>query len=97
MSRPRALFFPPPRFAPAPALRPPPLCTRHQIRYVVIPWMEIGQGYSYLTDSRAHALVRPGTLLFSFHERTYGDLALYALPPPGQRPATGPAPPSPAG
>ena len=59
--------------------------------------MEIGQGYSYLTDSRAHALVRPGTLLFSFHERTYGDLALYSLPLPGQRPATGPAPPSPAG
>jgi hypothetical protein len=70
---------------------------RHQVRYVVIPWMEIGQGYSYLTDAQAHALVRPGHLLFSFHERTYGDLALYEIPPPGQRPATGPAPPSPAG
>jgi hypothetical protein len=70
---------------------------RHQVRYVVIPWMEIGQGYSYLTDAQAHALVRPGRLLFSFHERTYGDLALYEIPSPGQRPVTGPPPPSPAG
>ena len=31
-------------------------------------------------------------LLFSFHERTYGDLALYQIALPGQRPATGPAP-----
>ena len=70
---------------------------RHQVRYVVIPWMEIGQGYSYLTGAQAHALVRPGRLLFSFHERTYGDLALYEIPLPGQRPAPGPVPPSPAG
>jgi Dolichyl-phosphate-mannose-protein mannosyltransferase len=70
---------------------------RHHVRYVVIPWMEIGQGYSYLTDSGAHALVRPGRMLFSFHERTYGDLALYELPLPGPRAATGPAPSGPAG
>jgi 4-amino-4-deoxy-L-arabinose transferase-like glycosyltransferase len=65
---------------------------RHQVRYVVIPWMEIGQGYSYLTGAQAHALVRPGRLLFSFDERTYGDLALYEVPPHGQRPASGPGP-----
>ncbi len=65
---------------------------RHQVRYVVIPWTEIGQGYSYLTYAQARSLVRPGRLLFSRHERTYGDLALYLLPPPGQRPATGPGP-----
>ncbi len=65
---------------------------RHQVRYVVIPWMEIGQGYSYLTFAQARSLIRPGRLLFSLHERTYGDLALYLLPPPGQRPATGPGP-----
>ncbi len=56
---------------------------RHHVRYVVIPWMEIGQGYSYLTEAQARNLVRPGRLLFSFHERTYGDLALYRLPPAG--------------
>jgi hypothetical protein len=65
---------------------------RHQVRYVVIPWMEIGQGYSYLAYPQARNLVRPGRLLFSFRERTYGDLALYLLPPPGGRAATGPGP-----
>jgi len=64
--------------------------------------MEIGQGYSYLTGAQAHALVRPGRLLFSFHERTYGDLALYDIPLPTHplttHPlTTGPAPPGPAG
>ena len=48
--------------------------------------------HSAFTDAQAHALVRPGRLLFSFHERTYGDLALYEVPPPGQRPASGPGP-----
>ena len=79
------------------APRPPPLCVRHQVRYVVIPWTEIGQGYSYLTGAQAHALVRPGRLLFSFHERTYGDLALYDIPLPTHPLSTGPAPPGPAG
>jgi hypothetical protein len=65
---------------------------RHHVRYVVIPWLEIGQGYSYLTDAQAHRLVRGGRLLFSFHERTYGDLALYQIPLPGQRLTTGPGP-----
>ena len=44
---------------------------------MVIPWLEIGQGYSYLTEAQAHSLVRGARLVFSFHERTYGDLALY--------------------
>jgi hypothetical protein len=65
---------------------------RHHVRYVVIPWLEIGQGYSYLTDAQAHRLVRGGRLLFSFHERTYGDLALYQIPLPGPRLTTGPGP-----
>ena len=69
---------------------------RHHVRYVVIPWLEIGQGYSYLTEAQARSLVRGARLLFSFHERTYGDLALYQIAPPGQRPATGPAAQGPA-
>jgi hypothetical protein len=68
---------------------------RHHVRYVVIPWMEIGQGYSYLTGAQAHRLVQGARLLFSFHERTYGDLALYQIPLPGQRPTTGPGPGAP--
>lgn len=65
--------------------------TAHHVRYVVIPWMEIGQGYSYITEVQAHSLVRGGRLLFSFHGRTYGDLALYRIPLPGQRLTPGPA------
>ncbi len=71
----------------APAAR-----ARHHVRYVVIPWTEIGQGYSYLTMAQAQRLARTGRLLFSFRERTYGDLALYQIPLPGPRLTTGPGP-----
>jgi Dolichyl-phosphate-mannose-protein mannosyltransferase len=53
---------------------------REQVRYVVIPWGEVDQGYSYLTPAQARALVRHGRVLFSVDERTYGDLALYQIP-----------------
>lgn len=55
---------------------------REHVRYVVVPWAEVGQGYSYLTPAQTRALVRNGRLLFSFHGRAYGDLALYQIPLP---------------
>ncbi len=57
--------------------------SREHVRYVVVPWMEVDQGYSYLTPAKARSLVRNGKLLFSFRGRTYGDLALYQIPPAG--------------
>ena len=58
----------------------------------MIPWTEIGQGYSYLTMAQAQRLARTGRLLFSFRERTYGDLALYQIPLPGPRLTMEPGP-----
>jgi hypothetical protein len=58
--------------------------TREQVRYVVVPWALINQGYSRMTASQVRHLVSNGRLVFSFHGRTYGDLALYLLPPDRQ-------------
>lgn len=49
-------------------------------RYVVVPWATIKLGYGHLSPAQVRALVRQGRPLFSFHERTYGDLVLYKLP-----------------
>jgi hypothetical protein len=54
--------------------------SREHVRYVVVPWAEVNQGYGNLTASQVQHLVGRGRLLFSFHGRTYGDLALYQLP-----------------
>jgi hypothetical protein len=55
---------------------------RADVRYVVVPWAEVDEGFSQLTPAQARHLVAHARLLFSFRGRTYGDLALYALPPP---------------
>jgi 4-amino-4-deoxy-L-arabinose transferase-like glycosyltransferase len=52
------------------------------VRYVVVPWAEVNDGYSYLTLTQVRHLVSHGRLVFSFHGRTYGNLALYRLPLP---------------
>ena len=52
-------------------------------RYVVVPWATIKLGYGHLSPAQVRALVRQGRPVFSFHERTYGDLVLYQLPPAG--------------
>lgn len=58
--------------------------SRERARYVVVPWAEVSQGYVYLSPAEVLALVRQGRRVFSFRERTYGDLVLYQLPlPPG--------------
>jgi hypothetical protein len=56
--------------------------SRYRVRYVLVPWSEVNQGYSYLSASQVRQLVGSGNLVFSFRGRTFGDLALYRLPPP---------------
>lgn len=53
-----------------------------RVQYVVVPWAEINDGYSYLGPSQVWQLVGHGRLMFSFHGPTYGDLELYRLPLP---------------
>lgn len=70
--------------------------SRDNVSYVVVPWAEITGGYSDLTVPQARRLVSHGRLMFSFHGRTYGDLALYLLPADRQRPrSAGSARPAP--
>lgn len=54
--------------------------SQYRVRYVLVPWAEVNQGYSYLSPSQVRQLTGPGRLVFSFRGRTYGDLALYLLP-----------------
>ena len=59
---------------------------RRHARYVIVPWGEVDQRYSYLTPAQVRDLVRPGRLLFAERDRSYGLVALYELPWP-PRPA----------
>lgn len=54
--------------------------SRYHVRYVLVPWAEVNQGYSYLSPSQVRQLTGSGSLVFSFRGRTFGDLALYRLP-----------------
>jgi Dolichyl-phosphate-mannose-protein mannosyltransferase len=58
------------------------------VRYIVVEWSQIDEGYSTLTPSEVRHLVGGDQLVFSFRGRTYGQLALYKLPLPAQ-PAPG--------
>ena len=51
------------------------------VRYVVVEWGTIDEGYSDRTPSQVRNLVSHARLVFSFTGRTYGQLALYQLPP----------------
>jgi Dolichyl-phosphate-mannose-protein mannosyltransferase len=55
---------------------------REQVRYVVIPWLEIREHYSYYSPAQVRDLVRHGQLLFSFRGPTYADVTLYRVPLP---------------
>jgi hypothetical protein len=54
------------------------------VRYIVVPWREVQQGYSTLDTGIDAATVRrltsTATRLVSVRERSYGDVALYRLP-----------------
>jgi len=54
---------------------------RQHVRYVLVPWAEVDEGYSYLSPAQVRSLTDQGQLVFSFHGRTFGDLALYRLRP----------------
>jgi 4-amino-4-deoxy-L-arabinose transferase-like glycosyltransferase len=56
--------------------------TRASARYLVVPWKVIDQGYGTMDARTARHLAGEGHLLFAFHGRTYGTLALYELPLP---------------
>ncbi|MFG2333881.1 phospholipid carrier-dependent glycosyltransferase [Streptomyces sp. NPDC048604] len=52
------------------------------VRYVVVPWKEVREGYTFLTVGETRRLIADGDLVFSFKGRTYDTLALYRMPPP---------------
>lgn len=53
-----------------------------RVRYLVVPWKVIRDGYGRISEEDARRLVGQGRLLFSVDGRTYGTLALYELPLP---------------
>jgi glycosyltransferase involved in cell wall biosynthesis len=56
-----------------------PVGSRDRAYYAVVPWAEVHQGYSDLNAFQVRQLISGGQVIFSFHGRTYGDLALYQL------------------
>jgi 4-amino-4-deoxy-L-arabinose transferase-like glycosyltransferase len=51
-------------------------------RYLVVSWLEVLQGYSYLSTGQVVRLAYHGVPLYSFSGRTYGKLVLYRIPVP---------------
>jgi hypothetical protein len=60
----------------------PAALSQEHVRYVVVEWALINDGYSDQTPSQVRHLIGHGRLVFSFSERTFGQIALYELPPP---------------
>ncbi|MFK4100566.1 ArnT family glycosyltransferase [Streptomyces sp. NPDC019531] len=58
--------------------------TRAHARYLVVPWKVIDQGYGTMDARTARLLAAEGHLVFAFHGRSYGTLALYKLPLPDE-------------
>jgi hypothetical protein len=58
-------------------------------RYLIVPWKDVSDGYSYLSVSRVRSLTNKAVALFSFHGRTYTNLVLYRLPLPARPHAGG--------
>jgi len=55
---------------------------QHRVRYLVVPWREVYQGYTYVTLPTVRELVAQGQLVLSVPSRSYGEVALYRLPYP---------------
>lgn len=53
------------------------------VRYAVVAWKLVDEGYGRLTEREARALVAPADQVFAVHGETYGKLTLYRLPPTG--------------
>jgi Dolichyl-phosphate-mannose-protein mannosyltransferase len=58
---------------------------QENLRYVMVEWGPIDEGYSYLKPPAVRRLVQGDQLVFSFQGRTYGQLDLYKLPSPDGR------------
>jgi hypothetical protein len=51
------------------------------VKYILVEWGPINEGYAYLSSSQVRTLVGHTQLIFSAQGRTYGQLALYEVPP----------------
>ena len=58
----------------------PAALAKAHARYVVVEWGPVNEGYTRETPAQVRQLVAGGKVVFSFNERTYGDLELYQLP-----------------
>jgi hypothetical protein len=58
----------------------PAALSREHVRYAVVEWGPVNQGYSDLTSFQVRHLLRRGRLVVSFWGRTNGQVALYQLP-----------------
>ena len=58
----------------------PAALRQEHVRYVMVEWGPIDEGYSYLSPARVRRLIRGDRLVFSDRGRTYGQLALYQRP-----------------
>lgn len=59
----------------------PAALSQEHVRYFVVEWATVTQGYSDQSPAEVRKLVSRGRVVFSFTGRTYGDLVLYQLPP----------------
>jgi len=71
----------PPRYNVDPWLTPAAR-SRDHVRYVVVEWGLISDGYSTISSSEILSVVRSGRQVFSAPGRTYGQVTLYELPLP---------------
>jgi hypothetical protein len=60
----------------------PAALSREHVRYIVVEWASVDEGYSTKTPAEVRQLVAHGKVVFSFRGRTYGNLELYQLPLP---------------
>lgn len=58
----------------------PAALSMHHVRYVVVEWGPVDEGYSPETPAQVRQLVSHGKVVFSFRGRTYQNLELYRLP-----------------
>lgn len=55
---------------------------RHDVRYLVVPWKEVIQGYTYVTLDTVQELAADGRRVLTLDSPTYGSVDVYLLPPP---------------
>ncbi|MFZ0226514.1 MAG: hypothetical protein WAL41_06145, partial [Mycobacterium sp.] len=73
----------PPRYKVDPWLTPAAR-SRDHVRYVLVEWGLISDGYSKISSSEIRSVVRHGRQVFSASGRSYGQVTLYELPLPAE-------------